>query len=159
MSQVVKYPNPILTTRCQEFDFKAPFMDPQVLANALMTAMYDNNGIGISANQIGVPARVFAIRGPEFNYVCFNPKIVSHSDETSVLEEGCLSFPGLVVKIKRPEEIRVRFMTPSGGTDTKTFGGLTARIFQHEMDHLDGVLFYNKANKFHRDQALRKWKP
>lgn len=156
---VVKYPDPILTTPCQEFDFINPPIDPKTLADALMTAMYDHNGIGIAANQLNIPLRVFAIRGPEFNYVCFNPKIVYHSEKTNTLYEGCLSFPGLFIKIKRPEEIRVRFQTPSGVVDTKTFGGMTARIFQHELDHLDGQLFFNKANKFHRDQALRKWKP
>lgn len=156
-TQIIKYPNSILTTRCSEFDFTNPSIDPNLLADALMTAMYERNGIGLAANQINIPTRVFVIRGDEYNFVCYNPKIVSYSNKTNILEEGCLSFPGLMVKIKRPEEIRVRFQTPSGATDTKTFTGLTARIFQHELDHLDGILFYNRANRFHREQALRKW--
>ena len=75
-----------------------------------------------------------------------------------VLDEGCLTYPGLYVKIKRPQHVRVRFQTPNGETLTKQFTGMTARIFQHELDHLDGIVFYNKANRYHREQAMRKWK-
>jgi peptide deformylase len=120
--------------------------------------MYDNNGLGIAANQVGTPYRIFAMRGAPENFVCFNPKIVQYSEQTVVLEEGCLTYPGLLVKIKRSEFIRVRFQTPNGETLTKQFIGMSARVFQHEMDHLDGIVFYNRANKFHREQALRKWK-
>ena len=120
--------------------------------------MYDNNGIGLAANQVGVGYRIFAMRGTPENFVCFNPRIVQPSEEQVVLEEGCLSYPGLIVKVKRPQHIRCRFQTPNGETLTKTFTGMSARVFQHELDHLDGVIFYNKANKFHRDQALKRWK-
>lgn len=159
MKDVVKYPNPILTTPCQEFDFSNPPVDPHELANELMESMITHQGIGLAANQLGYPYRVFAVRGLEYNFVFFNPKIVHYSEKTNNLYEGCLSFPGLFVKIKRPDEIRIRFQTPSGGVDTKTFNGMTSRTIQHEYDHLEGILFYNKANRFHRDQALRKWKP
>jgi peptide deformylase len=74
------------------------------------------------------------------------------------LEEGCLTYPGLIVKIKRPQHVRVRFTKPNGETITKLFTGMTARIFQHELDHLDGIIFYNKANRVHRDKALEKWR-
>jgi peptide deformylase len=120
--------------------------------------MYENNGLGLAANQVGTPYRIFAMRAAPENFVCFNPKIVQQSEQTVTLEEGCLTYPGLIVKIKRPEFIRVRFQTPNGDTLTKQFIGMSARVFQHEIDHLDGIRFYDKANKFHRDQALRKWK-
>ena len=74
------------------------------------------------------------------------------------LEEGCLSFPGLIVKVKRPQHIRVRFQTPNGDTITKQFTGMSARVFQHEIDHLNGVLYFNRANRYHRDVAMLKWK-
>jgi peptide deformylase len=77
---------------------------------------------------------------------------------TVSLEEGCLTFPGLTVKIKRPQHIRVRFTKPNNETITRQFTGMTARIFQHELDHLDGIIFYNRANRFHRDRALEKWR-
>jgi peptide deformylase len=98
------------------------------------------------------------MRGHPENFVCYNPKIVQESEQTVTLEEGCLSYPGLLVKIKRPEFVRVRFQTPNAETLTKQFIGMTARVFQHEFDHLNGVRFYDKANKFHRDQAMRKWR-
>lgn len=151
---LVKYPNPILTTPCQEFDFKNPVRDPNDLALDLLSFMIENNSIGLSANQVGIPYRVLVTRG-EPNFAMFNPKIVFKSREVTLLDEGCLSFPGVVCKIKRSSEIRVRFQMPSGGTTTKVFNGLTAKVIQHEIDHLDGVLFYNRANKFHRDKALK----
>ena len=150
--------DPILTNSCQVFDFKNPPFDPTEFAKDLVKFMYDKNGIGLAANQVGVPYRVFAMRGQPENFVCYNPKIVQPSEMTIELEEGCLTYPNLLVKITRPQHVRVRFTTPNGDTMTRQFTGLTARIFQHELDHLDGVIFYNRANRYHRDQALKKWR-
>jgi len=150
--------DPILTKPCDVFDFSNPPIDPIELAKDLVKTMYDSNGIGLSANQVGIPYRVFAMRGSPENFVCFNPKLVQPSEMEVILEEGCLTYQGLLVKIKRPQHIRVRFTTPNGETLTKQFTGMTARTFQHELDHLDGIIFYNRANRYHRDQALRKWK-
>lgn len=154
---LIKYPNPILTTPCVDFDFRNPPGEPSELSIGLMQIMNQHNGVGLAANQVGIPYRVFVMRGDPENLVCFNPKIVSSSKETTLMEEACLSFPGVTVKVKRPKEIRVRFQTPSGEATTMTFGGMTARIFQHELDHLDGILFFNRANKFHRDKALKRF--
>lgn len=156
--ELVSSTDPVLTEVCKKFDFADPPFDPIEFSHNIIKFMYDKNGIGLAANQIGVPYRIFAMRGMPQNFVCFNPRIVQPSTEEVTLEEGCLTFPGLLVKIKRPQHIRVRFNTPNGDIKTETFTGLTARIFQHELDHLDGIVFYNKANKFHRDQAMRKWK-
>lgn len=152
---IVKYPNDILVTPTNEFDFSNPPSDPHELARSMLQTMYDSNGVGLSANQVGLPYRVFVMRGDEYSFACFNPKIVSMSDQTTVLEEGCLSFPGLVVKVPRANTVRLRFQTPSGSVDTKKFDGLSARVIQHEMDHLDGLLFYNKAHRYHREKALK----
>ena len=150
--------DPILKTVCTPFDFLSPPFEPIQFAKDLVKFMYDNNGIGLAANQVGVPYRVFAMRGEPENFVCYNPKIVQPSEMKINLEEGCLTYKGLLVKITRPQHIRVRFTTPNGETMTKQFTGLSARTFQHELDHLDGIIFYNRANRYHRDQALRKWK-
>jgi peptide deformylase len=120
--------------------------------------MYEYNGLGLAANQVGEPYRIFAMRGQPENFVCFNPKIVQPSEMEVVLEEGCLTYPGLLVKIKRPQHIRVRFQMPNGETVTKQFTGMTARVFQHEMDHLDGIVFFNRANRYHKELAFKKWK-
>jgi len=148
--------NPILTRECMEFDFASPPFDPIEFAKDLVKFMRDNNGIGLSANQVGVPYRVFAMRSMPENFVCFNPKIVMASDEKVLLDEGCMSYPGLVVKVKRSQHVRVRFTMPNGDTRTEMFTGMTARVFQHEIDHLDGILFYNRANKYHRELAFKK---
>ena len=148
--------DPILKEECKEFDFANPPFDPSEFAKNLVQTMYDNNGIGLSANQVGVPYRIFAMRGTPADFVCFNPRIVMPSNELITLEESCLSFPGLIIKIKRPRHVRVRFQGPSGETVTQQFTGMTARVFQHEMDHINGFLFYTRANRFHREKAFKK---
>jgi len=120
--------------------------------------MYERNGLGLSSNQIGVPYRLFAMRGSPQNFVCINPRLIHTSTERVLLDEGCLSFPGMIVKIKRPSEIRVRFQLPNGDTQTHKFTGITARVVQHEIDHLDGILYFNRASRYHREQALRRWR-
>lgn len=85
----------------------------------------------------------------------FNPRIVDTSEETVLLDEGCLSFPGLFVKIRRPKKIRARYTLPNGETVTQVFDGMTARIFQHELDHLDGVVYYTRANPIHLEKGKK----
>lgn len=156
--KLVPYNDPMLTQVCEPFDFMNPPFDPIEFSKEFIKFMYESKGIGLAANQIGVPYRIFAMRGDPENFVCFNPRIVQPSEEEIVLEEGCLTYPNVFVKIKRPRHVRVRFDTPNGDTLTKQFTGISARIFQHELDHLDGIIFYNKANRYHREQALKKWK-
>jgi peptide deformylase len=156
--KLVDHNDPILTTACKPFNFVTPPFEPIEFAKELVKFMYEQNGIGLAANQVGVPYRVFAMRGQPENFVCFNPKIVWKSEAKVELEEGCLTFPGMLVKIIRPQHIRVRFNTPNGDILTKQFTGMTARIFQHEFDHLDGILFYNLANRYNREKALKKWR-
>jgi peptide deformylase len=147
-----------LLEECEDFDFADPPFDPIQFSQTLIKFMYEKNGLGLAANQVGVPYRIFAMRGSPENFVCYNPKIVQTSQKQLVLDEGCLSYPNLIVKIKRPENIRVRFSTPNGDTITRQFTGMTARVFQHEYDHLSGVRFYDKANRYHRERAMRKWR-
>ena len=154
---ILTYPHPSLTTPAIPFDFKEPPGDPQELSTLLMQVMNSVNAVGLAANQLGIPYSVFVLRGYPHNFVCFNPKIVFYSPEEEAENEGCLSFPGVDIKVKRSKEIRVRFQTPSGEMVTHTFSGLTARAFQHEMDHLEGKIFVNRASRVHRDKAMRKY--
>lgn len=146
--------HPLLTTKTDKFDFANPQIDPQELVNTMLTVMSEQNGIGLAANQIGIPLSVFVVHGDPF--ACFNPVIVDASEETVALDEGCLTWPGLYVKVKRPKSIRLRFTNIKGEVETKKYTGMTARIIQHEIDHLNGELFYNKSSKYHRDKAFRK---
>ena len=155
---LVNHNDPILTRMCEDFDFSNPPFDPIEFAKDLVKHMYDWNGIGLAANQVGVPYRVFAMRGMPENFVCFNPRIVDATTEEISLEEGCLSYPGLIVKVKRPKSIKVRFAMPNGDVRTDTFTGMTSRTFLHELDHLNGVLYFNRASRYHKELAMKKWK-
>ena len=156
--ELVSQLDPILKAQCFKFDFTVPAFDPIEFAQELVKTMHEHHGLGLAANQVGVQYSVFAMRGHPDNFVCYNPRIVDASSETILLEEGCLTYPGLYVKVKRPRHVKVRFQTPNSETLTQTFTGMSARIFQHELEHLEGKLFYNQANRFHRDQAFKKWK-
>ena len=149
--------HPILKEEMPAFDFDNPIVDPVLLYNDLAETMRENNGMGLSANQIGVRTRAFVMRAEEIIGV-FNPRVVDISSETVTLEEGCLSYPNFFVKIKRPKSIKVRFTTPDGETSTKTFTGMTARVFLHELDHLDGIAHTSRANRYHLEQAKKLFK-
>jgi peptide deformylase len=156
MFELVNKNDPILKQECQKFDFSNPPFEPIEFAHNIIKFMYEKNALGIAAPQIGLPYNVFAMRGSPENFVCFNPRIVNYSTEKIYLDEGCLTFPNLIFKIRRPKEIRVRFQTPNSETITRDFVGMTARIFQHEFDHLNGILFTNRVNRYHREKAMKK---
>jgi peptide deformylase len=149
--------SPILKQELENFDFSNSPVNPLDLVTDLAETMLASNGIGLSANQVGLPYRVFVMYGDEL-IPCFNPRIVDMSTETVVMEEGCLSYPDLFVKVKRPRRIKVRYTEPNGQTVTRVFDGITARVFQHELDHLNGVNYQQRANKLHLEQARKKKK-
>lgn len=157
IKHLVSFDNPSLTTKTELFDFNNPPTDITQLSLDLIETMNFYNGIGLSANQIGLPYRVFVMRS-EVPFVCFNPKVVMPSTEQVELEEGCLSLPGLTMKVMRPRHVKVRFQTPSGAVVTKQFTGMTARCFMHEMDHMDGNYFFNGVGRMKMDKAIREAK-
>ena len=148
--------DPILKTPLEDFDFTNLPTDPLHLSFDLIYTMAYNNGLGLSANQCGLPYRVFVIRH-EQHMVCFNPKIVAYGDSELEMMEGCLSFPTLAIPLKRPSSVRVRFQTPDGQTHTHTFTGMTARVFQHEFDHMEGETFLDRLSPLKKDSAMRKY--
>lgn len=158
---ILKLTNEILKEPTKRFDFSNPPMDPTELFENLKDTMIANNGLGLAANQVGIPYSVFVIGNPhipESIFSVFNPTIVDYSNAITLGEEGCLSFPNLNVKIKRANIIKARFSGHDGNVDTIKFNGFTARAFQHEYDHLKGITFDKRASKFHLDQAKRKKK-
>ena len=128
------------------------------IAESLVETMKHFGGIGLSANQVGLPYRVFVMGDNEHYINCFNPKIVVESENTIPIEEGCLTYPGLFVRIYRPDWIEVEFEDEKGEKHSDTFEGLMCRVFQHEMDHMDGIDFTKRAKKMHLDMAKRKVK-
>lgn len=154
---LIDYDSAILNEELPLFDFENPPTDPLELAKNLLDTMRHHKGIGLSANQVGLPYRVFVMEGdPAF--ACFNPKIVDVSEDIVSLPEGCLSYRGVNVPVKRPAHVRVRFTAPDGNTMTRKFTGMTARVFQHEYDHLEGTNFLRRMHPAHREKALRQLK-
>lgn len=157
--ELVHYKEDVLHKPVEPFDFDNPPIDPKQLSQDLFNTMIKEGGIGLSANQCGLDYRVFVMAAHGDNFIaCFNPKIVDFSAERLYLEEGCLSYPGLFVKIKRPKIIKVRYTQSDGQTVTRKFDGITSRCFQHELSHLNGQVHIDLATRFHKEQALKKWK-
>lgn len=158
---LVKSNDPILKQKCEIFDFNNPPVDPLKLALDLRESMIYHKGIGLSACQVGLPYRVFVAGDPgdiDNIKVFFNPRIVDTAEEMVLIEEGCLSFPGLFMKVKRPAHCRVRFADPNGVVDTRVYDGIPARAILHEYDHMNGTLFHSRTNPYHRDLAKRQKK-
>jgi peptide deformylase len=154
---LVKDTDPILSQEMPIFDFDNPVVDPIQLAYDLVESMRHHKGIGLSANQIGLPYRVFAMEAVPA-IVCFNPKLIHESSEEIVLEEGCLSFPGLGIKIKRSRHIKVRYTEPNGNVLTTKFTGMAARCFLHEYDHMNGTKYIDRASFIQKELALKRQK-
>ena len=123
-------------------------LNRQELSRILIDNMIHHNGIGISANQIGIWERAFAmIRDLENNevMVCFNPRIIKSYSEEVEMEEGCLSYPELFLKIKRPDKIVVKYEDEDKKTHKIKLQGLASRVFQHEYDHMEGIDFTQRT--------------
>ena len=123
-------------------------LDLHHLSKVLIDNMIHYNGIGISANQIGIWERAFAmIRDLEHNevMVCFNPRIIKSYAEEVEMEEGCLSYPELFLKIKRPDRIVVKYEDEDQKTHKMKLEGLASRVFQHEYDHMEGIDFTQRT--------------
>lgn len=147
--------NPILKQKTEKFDFSNPPVNPVLLYRNLGKTLIEHNALGLAAPQCGLPYRAFVMRAEEIIGV-FNPIIVDKSEEEIILDEGCLSFNELILKIKRPKRIRVRYTQPDGKTVTKVFDGITARCFLHETDHLDGKVFKEYVSKTQLNYAETK---
>ena len=158
--------DPILRQKCDPFDFNEPVMDPYELSNELQKIRAEGGGIGLAAPQVGINTQVLVIgmgnfetEGTEdYNQVFFNPTIISMGDERIYMIEGCLSYPGLFVKVKRPKSMVMEWWTEEDTRCEEKFDGITARILQHEVDHLNGITFINRAEKYHLDKARKELK-
>lgn len=149
--------SPILKNEMELFNFAAPPVDPIELATNLYETLMSTKYLGLSAPQVGLPYRVFALRTSP-GIVCFNPRVVDRSEEEITLDEMNVTFHHLVVPIKRPKRIKVRYFEPNGNVKTETFDGMTSRYFLHQLDHLDGIVYTQRANKIHLERAMRKKK-
>lgn len=132
--------HPMMKQRIPEYDITLlpnPVMTHTI--NRLKMTMKLYNGLGLSANQCGVFERVFIVGNEEIVIVCINPKVIKVSEDLIKDNEGCLSFPGLFLKIERASSVEVEYYDLQGKKYNTTFTGLTARCFLHELDHMNGI--------------------
>ncbi|MBA5776220.1 peptide deformylase [Stappia sp. F7233] len=134
----------------------------RALADDMLETMYEAPGIGLAAIQIGVPKRVLVLDcakedQPKAPMVVINPEIVFASDELSTYQEGCLSIPEYYEDVERPARIGVRFLDREGNEREIEADGLLATCLQHEIDHLNGVLFIDYLSKLKRDRVVKKF--
>jgi peptide deformylase len=142
---------------------KAVDADVRTLVDDMFATMYAAPGIGLAAIQIGVPSRVVTMdlagkEEPPQPQVFINPEIVASSPEKSVYEEGCLSIPEYYEEVERPEKIKVKYLDLDGKENEIEAHGLLATCLQHEIDHLNGVLFIDHISKLKRDMVVKKFK-
>ena len=113
-------------------------------------------GIGLSANQLGLDYRVFVMRTADSGIKAFfNPEVTKLSKETEMMKEGCLSFPDIYLMIKRPKAIEFEYTDSDGERHTLQLEGLGSRCVQHELDHLNGIIFLQRASRFKIERALK----
>ena len=134
----------------------------RALAEDMLDTMYDAPGVGLAAIQIGVPKRVVTIDVSKSEtehqpMVLIDPEVVWSSEETRTYEEGCLSIPEYYEEVERPERVRFRYTTLGGEAVEADADGLLATCVQHEIDHLNGVLFIDYLSKLKRDRITKKF--
>lgn len=142
--EILKYPNPVLKKKSEEVKGITP--EVKELALDMAKAMEKNNGVGLAAPQLGILKRIIVVKGEKGPAAFVNPKIIQKSRKTETAEEGCLCFPGIFLKIKRAERVEVEAINLAGEKITFRAQDMLARIFQHEIDHLDGILILDRAD-------------
>ncbi|WP_421854422.1 peptide deformylase [Oricola sp.] len=157
---LILLPDPVLRQRSKPVERVDDAL--RGFADDMLETMYDAPGIGLAAIQVGEPLRMLVIdvskeeeeKKPQ---VFINPRIVKNSDERSVYEEGCLSIPDYYAEVERPSSITVEYLDRDGSEQTLQADGLAATCLQHEIDHLDGVLFIDHISKLKRDMVIKKF--
>ena len=129
--------------------------------NNMFETMKNYGGIGLSANQVGKPYRMF-VMGDNLNinkgqkWVCINPEITDMSKETIRYKEGCLTLPFLFLDIERPQKVKVKYLNEQLETVEEEFDGIVSRCYQHELDHMQGTVFTELVSKLKLEMALKK---
>jgi peptide deformylase len=149
--------NPQLTEVSEEWNFRIDG-SPEELVRAMSKFMTDNGGVGLAAPQLGIKKRIFIMGNFIKLVVCINPKIVSLADDRKNDLEGCLSFPDLFMRVKRPTSAVVQYYTVSGELIERELTGLECRVFLHEYDHLIGVTFDQRVGNLSFKMAKDKRK-
>ena len=152
--QLLKENDPLLRQTATTYDFVVDG-EPLELVKQMTKIMFENNGIGLAAPQVGVLKRLFIMGNSDKLFVIINPEILSGIGEEKDTE-GCLSFPNLWLKVNRYKTIKVRYQIITGETVEEEMSGLMARVFQHEYDHLTGTCFDTRVGPVALDLAKEK---
>ena len=139
MTGIRKYNDPILRKKCEKIE--KVNNEIKDLIEKMIKIVQENQGVGLAACQIGLAKRVIIVRTEQGYQAFINPEILWQSREKEIMEEGCLSFPQMFLKIKRSKEVEIKALTKQGKDIHIKVQGILARIFQHEIDHLNGILF------------------
>ncbi|MGB2952111.1 MAG: peptide deformylase [Gaiellaceae bacterium] len=159
LAQIRQYPDPVLRMRANEVETYD--RDLAQLVERMRGLMKDANGVGLAATQVGVLRRVFVFQREEDEepIVLVNPELVERSDETEPTDEGCLSLQGVLVPVERSTSIVVVGRDVEGNEQRLELEGLPARVVQHEIDHLDGILILDRTTPEARREALGVLRP
>jgi peptide deformylase len=155
LSHVRKFGDPVLRTKARPVDRFDDALRSEI--DRMGRLMHDSMGVGLAATQVGTLNRVLVYRvQPEGNIAALvNPEIEWKGKETETMEEGCLSLPAILVDVERPIYVRVRALDENGEPIVIEASGLEARVIQHEIDHLDGVLILDRTSRDQRKEAMR----
>ncbi len=146
--EIKKYPDPVLRKKCEEVKTITPEINE--MAFNMGESMDRDKGVGLAAPQVGVLKRIIVVQGSQGPDTYINPRIIKKSRGKDFMEEGCLSFPDVFLQIKRPKEVEVEALNLQGEKIRVKARDLAARVFQHEIDHLDGILFIDRISFFQR---------
>ena len=160
--EILLVPHPVLRQKANKL--KSVTREDIKFANLMMEVMLKAPGVGLAANQVGLLKQIVTINfedkgnNKKANYILFNPKITQYSEETVIMEEGCLSLPEQYADVERPKEIDLEYIDENEKTIKKQIDGYEARILQHEIDHLSGKLFVDYLSSLKRNMLIKKVK-
>ena len=152
--KIYVYESSILRTKSTEVEVVDDEL--RLVLDKMMKVMEEANGIGLAANQVGIDKRFFVLDVEGRKIKVINPEILEFGDELVEFEEGCLSIPGIYKNVTRPEKIRVKYMDENNEIHEELLDGRLSRAFQHELDHLDGVLFIDKISPLSKNLIRKK---
>lgn len=157
--KLVYYPDEFLTKKVADVDINVPAFDPVELKKEMVEFMLSNNGIGLSANQVGLDAQLFVMGDSEENSsMLINPTVLQHTEEIVIDVEGCLSFPNVFAQVKRPKEILVEYYDENLEKKRTHLTDYSVKVFLHEYDHLQGITFKDRVSPLVWKMANKKAK-
>lgn len=162
LRDIITIPDPVLRENCKPIEEVTPELT--ILMDDMLATMYDAPGVGLAAPQINIPIRLIVMDAAQRDdeptrdpIIMINPEIVESSNDLSVYEEGCLSIPEYFAEVERPAWVRVTYRDQQGNPQEQKCEDFLATVVQHEIDHLNGVLFIDYLSKLRRDMVIKKF--